>query len=370
MDEVNVSRCRWNIGARRAVAVAAIVYTVAPAVLCAQSLPPVAGPLQTGVERWIDVQTGLYQTRYRDVETSAGVRSANQMQDSLTLKARIKFDPMGKVSLGTLIGTGSGFTSSWNNTGIGTGAALHMLYMKQLFIAAVPVKGVEASYGGIGVVRGESTEITSYDNDGFLLGARLTVKRAKTLYFDEISFTNAYLGETTESSFISRTEHLDEANYRQALVAKKLRPWLAASGDYTWLSGNGRTVGTFRAAVSVKTPRARVVDLVRWEQYRRNGPNAAFGFDAHGEKALTRRIIVAGGYADIDANYGGLNADRFNKGRRLYQLGTVKLTPELSASLYVTEAVHNAFAVANQRRVDVVLAYNALARLQRAGRFK
>jgi hypothetical protein len=290
----------------------------------------------------------------------------------VTLKARLTFDAKRQFSLGTLISTGSGFTSSWNNTGIGTGNALKTLYMKQLFVTAAPIKGLEASYGGIGIVRGESTEITSYDNDGFLLGTRVTVKRPKNIYFDDVSFTNAYLGSLTESSFISRTQHLDEANYRQLLFAKKLQPWIAASGDYTWVSGSGTkpTVGTLRAAVTVKTEHARVVDLVRWEQYRRNGSASASGFAAYGEKTLTRRISVGGGYADIDANYGGLNADRFNKGRRLYQNGTMKLTKELSASVFVTEAVHNSIAMANHRRVDLILAYNALASLQRVGLFR
>jgi hypothetical protein len=269
-----------------------------------------------------------------------------------------------------LIGTGSGFISSWNNTGIGTGDSFKMLYMKQLFIGVAPIKGLEASYGGIGVVRGESTEITSYDNDGYLLGARVSVKRPKEVYFDEISFTNAYLGDTAESSVFSRTKHLDDPNYRQALVARKLRPWITASADYTWLTGPTQTVGTLRAAATVKTTGARVVDLVRWEQYRRGGSQSAFGFAAYGEKNLTKRLTVGGGYADIDANYGGLNADRFQKGRRLYQTGTVKLTRELSAMVYMTEAVHNAYAVTNHRRLDVVLAYNALASLQRAGLFR
>lgn len=67
--------------------------------------------------------------------------------------------------------------------------------------------------------------------------------------------------------------------------------------------------------------------------------------------------------------YGGLNADRFNKGRRVYQHGTVKLTKELSALVFITEAVHNDFAVANHRRIDLILAYTALASLQRAGLF-
>jgi hypothetical protein len=352
--------------------VATFIFVAVPSISRAQSAPPpktVTASQPTVVERWVDLQTAMFQVRYRDVESSAGVRTANQAQDSITLRARLTFDAKRRFSLGTLIGTGSGFISSWNNTGIGTGDTLKTLYMKQLYVQVAPMKGVDASYGGIGVVRGENTEITSYDNDGFLLGERVSVKRPKNLYFDEVSFTNAYLGSTSQSSFFKRTQHLDERNYRQALFAKKLRPWISASGDYTWLTNPTQTVGTVRAAVTVKTEPARVVDLVRWEQYRRGGTQSAFGFAAYGEKNLTKRINAGGGYTDIDASYGGLNADRFQRGRRLWQTGTVKLTKELSAMLYVTEAVHNSVAISNHRRVDVVLAYNALASLQRAGLF-
>jgi hypothetical protein len=120
----------------------------------------------------------------------------------------------------------------------------------------------------------------------------------------------------------------------------------------------------------VKTTPARVVDSVRWEQYRRGGPAPAFGYAVAAEKALTKRITISGGYADIDENYGGLNGDRFQRGRRLFQLGTVKLTRELSASVFVTEAVNNRFPVPNHRRLDLILACNVLASLQRAGLFK
>jgi hypothetical protein len=268
------------------------------------------------------------------------------------------------------VGTGAGFVSSWNNTGIGTGDAFKTLFMKQLYVAVAPITGVEGSYGGIGVVRGESTEITSYDNDGYLLGERVTVKRPRQLYFDDISFTNAYLGSTAESSFFSRTQHLDERNYRHLLFAKKLRPWISASGDYTWVSNGIRTVGTVRAAATVKTEPLRAVDLVRWEQYRRGGPQSAFGFAAYGEKNLTKRLLVGGGYADIDDNYGGLNADRYQRGKRLFQTGSIKLTRELAVNIYMTEAIHNDVPISNHRRYDVVLAYNAVSSLQRAGLFR
>jgi hypothetical protein len=159
---------------------------VAPAVARAQAVAPepVPPPSPTVLERWVDLQAAMFQVRYRDVETSAGTRTTNQMQDNITLRARLTFDARRRFWLGMALGTGAGFTSGWNNTGIGTGDALKTVYMKHLFLGLAPVTGVEAAYGSIGIVRGESTEITSYDNDGYLLGGRVSVKRPKDFWFD------------------------------------------------------------------------------------------------------------------------------------------------------------------------------------------
>jgi hypothetical protein len=330
-------------------------------------VPAAAPSVKTTIQRWFDVQTASFLARYRRVESSAGIVMSNHLQDSIALKARFKFDAKGRYSINAGIATGTSFTGGWNNTGLGTGGdRVTNLYLKQLFLAAAPVKGVELTYGGLTVVRGESTEITSYDNDGYVTGERVSVKRPKQLYFDEIAFTNGYLGDVNAPGFTDRYSRLDEFNYRHALVAKRFTKWLGVSGDYTRLSG----VGTVRAAFTAKTRRARIVDLVRYEQYRRTGPAPAFGFAAYGEKTVVPRASVGVGYADIDAKYGGLNADRFNKGRRMFEQSTVKITRDLSASLFVTQAVHNAFAVSNRERVDVVVTYNALGAFQRAGLFR
>ncbi len=106
------------------------------------------------------------QTRYRRIETSAGVVSADQMQDSMAFAGRVKLDARGKYTISAGLATGNGFTSGWNNTGVGTGDRVTALYLKQLYGSAAPVKGVDFSDGGLSVARGLSTEITTYDNDG------------------------------------------------------------------------------------------------------------------------------------------------------------------------------------------------------------
>jgi len=43
---------------------------------------------------------------------------------------------------------------------------------------------VEIQYGGLYFDRGQSTEVTSYDYDGYLVGERITLNRPRNFYFD------------------------------------------------------------------------------------------------------------------------------------------------------------------------------------------
>ena len=132
-----------------------------------QAAPPQAAAahsVRTAVERWVDLQAAIIQARYRRVESSADTVLANHMQDSLLLRGRIKFDAKGHYALTSSFQTGPTFTGSWNNVGWGTGGPRTTgIYLKHLFLTAAPVTGLEVSYGSIGFVRGEASEITTYD---------------------------------------------------------------------------------------------------------------------------------------------------------------------------------------------------------------
>jgi hypothetical protein len=311
--------------------------------------------------RWLDLQAATMSSRYRFVENSQSVMTNSQLQHNEGVKARLRLDAAGLYSVNVRLASGSSFTSGWNNAGVGTpGDFFTRLYVKDLFFAAVPAKGIELLYGGLSPARGENTEITSYDNDAYIVGERVIVKRPAALYFDEISATRAYLGDLTTPSFMKRYQRLDETNYHQLLVAKKFGRRLTTSFDYTATSG----IATMRSAFTVKAAESRVVDLVRVEGYRRLN-NSATGFAVYGEKVLTKWATVGGGWADIDNGYGGLNADRFNKGRRLFANGTVTVMQELSVQLFYQHAVANNYTMSNRSRLDVILAFNVLKALQR-----
>jgi hypothetical protein len=336
------------------------------AVEAQQPGPPAAKEpsIATAIQRWFDLQSASVLGRYRYIEDAEAVVTNNEVQDSLAVKARFKLDPRGYYTVNGAVGTGATFTSGWNNAGIGS-PRLTSVYLKQLFVAAAPVNGLQLSAGGLTFVRGESSEITSYDNDGYLVGERV-IARHPMLYFNEITFTNAYFGDVLTPNVFARFHRLGEPNYRQLLVSKALANWLTVSADYTALSG----VGTVRAAFSAKTRGARVVDLIGYEQYRRGGANGAFGFAVFGEKTLSSRAVGRAGYVDVDPNYGGLNADRFNVGRRWYGQADFVLTRDLSSWVFVSHAVHNEFAVRNATRLDVVFTFNVMGPLRRAGLFR
>jgi hypothetical protein len=317
--------------------------------------------------RWFELQQATISTRYRSIESSASVLTNNQVQSNQAFKARFKFDREGKYSFNFGLFSGNNFTGSWNNTGIGTGTRFTNMYVKQAFVAAKPIKGVEVQFGGLYVERGENTEITSYDNDAYIMGERVVVKRPRTFFFDQVTLTYAHLGDLTKPNVLDRLHRLDQSNYHQLMVSKVIGKRASVTADYTFQSG----VETMREAAKIITKELRVVDSIRFETYQRMDVNRDGGFAMQAEKAWFRkRLTVSGGYAQIDKSYGGLNGDRYNKGKRLFVNGSFTITPEFSVSTFATRAIDNPYAVANHTRFDLIFSYNLLKTFQRKGYFK
>jgi hypothetical protein len=335
-----------------------------PAAPVATAAPAVKPASIAVTKRWFDLQTATAAVRYRYIETSAGVVAANQMQMRQVAKARVKLDQGGAYTVNLGLASGSSLTGGWNATGVGSGQLVTNVYVKQFYFGAVPAKGVELQYGGLSVVRGENTEITSYDDDVYLVGERASIKRPKQWFFDEVSLTQAYLGDKTTPGFFNRIHRLDESNYHQVLFGKKIGKQLAASADYTDAIG----VGTVRAGLTFKRAMV-VVDTVKFEQYHRLGDTAATGFAIFGEKAFGKRATFGTGWASIDPAIGSLNGDRYARGRRLFATGTLNLSPEFSVSGFFTRAMANDYAIANATRFDLIFTYNVLKTLQRTGLF-
>jgi len=343
-----------------------LVLAGAPAAVQAQAAPPQQKPVAP-LARWIDLQNATLNTRYRFIDSSEGVITTNQIQHRETLRARLKFDAPGRYAMNFGASTGVRFTSGWNNTGIGLGDWQSPLSVRILYFAAQPIAGVEGQYGSMYILKGESTEITTYDDDGYVIGERVSVRRPKQLFFDEISATVGYFSSIPdELGFSRRTKYLnDRPNYEHYLIDKKLGARGGISADFTSADG----ARTWRAATNLNTKELRAVDSIIFENYKRTNNHPAYGFAVTATKAFTRKVSANGGYASIDRFYGGLNSDRFHVGNRLFIMTTYVFSPRFTASAFITRAVGNEFPLIQRTLSNLIFTYNALPDLRRTGLF-
>lgn len=290
------------------------------------------------------------------------MRTANHLQHKQTFKGALKFDARGRYTLQATAGSGTSFTGGWENAGPGTGEADAHFGVRYLYLSAAPVKGLELQAGGLGIARGEATEITTYDNDGYIMGERVSVKRPDVLYLDEVSISAGYFGDLSTPSVFERADRLDEHNYAQALVGKKLGTRAAVSADWSRVAGET----TWRQAVRLGTKETKAIDSVRLELYQRITGENAEGFAVTAERALPARLSLAAGFATIDRSYGGLNGDRFNRGNRFVVDAKMPLVRDLSLNVFYSGAVRDDSSVSNKHRFDLVVSYNALKALPRA----
>jgi hypothetical protein len=321
---------------------------------------PVAG--NRPLHRWFDLQSATIETRYRFVDSSAGVTTANQWQHKQNFRGALKLDAGGRFTIHSQLGTGSTLTSTWDPTGVGTGDPTWHFRVRRLYAQAVPLTGLELAAGSFDVLRGESTEITSFDNDAFIEGYRFSVKRPAELYLDEVSVTLAYLGDLSQPNVFDRFNRMDDHNYSQVLVAKKFSTAVSVTADWTSLDH----ITTLRQAVRVSTPALAVVDGVRFENYQRIDGDRGYGFAVAVDRALTTRVTAGGGFARTDRTFLPLNGDRYGRGRRLFTETRIAMRPDLTFAVFYTHAVANDFPVAVGRRLDLLLSYNVLRALQRA----
>jgi hypothetical protein len=314
-------------------------------VICLIALPLAGQTVKE--EPWLDLQSVSFGMRYRAVENQLGARAQNWSDHHEGLKLRLKLDPAARYSLSAVASNGSAFIAGWNLRGM-NGRSSNRLFLKQLFITARPHDRVEFQYGGVGIVRGESSEITSYDNDGYLMGQRLTLSPRRVV--DQLTITAGYLGDFQSPSVSRRWHRLSGINYRQVLVKRTLTNRLTATADFT--TDNGER--TMRQGVAIHP--STMVDLVRLEAYERvSGPRAA-GAAITVEKPFGRTRLAAS-FASIDRHYRAVNGDRYGRGRRLSLTSTTPLGRDVSLQFFLTRALDDDIAMPNRMRFDVHLRF-------------
>ncbi|MEO6656451.1 MAG: hypothetical protein ABIO36_10255 [Pyrinomonadaceae bacterium] len=315
------------------------------------------------IKRWFEFDQLSAATRYHFIENDNNNKAANNVQYQFAAKFRFKFDAKGKYSVAATLATGPSFTTSWNASGWGTGKTQKNLNFKQLYFNAKPAKAVEFQIGGLYVNYGESTEVTTYDNDGYIVGERVQIRFPQKLYFDEISVTHGRLADPVMPNVFNRFKRFGKQNYHQFLVRKQINKWVGFSADYTFESG----IDTFHQAVKFKLPKTQIIDTLIFENYERTDPDRNYGFNIFGEKKLNKIFTLSGGFANIHIK--ALNADRFPPGKRIYFSAIAKLTPEFSVTTQFTQGVGFIAPTIARTRLDIAFNYNILETLRRSKYF-
>ncbi len=346
----------------RAVLALAGLFIAAPVVAQSPAATPAAEP---PLRRWVEFQSLTAYTRYRFIESNADFVSANDLQYKETIRARVNADAKHRYTVNVGILSGSNFVGSWDNTGLGiNGRDYHSHYVRQFFGAATPMPGFELQGGGLYVIRGESTELTTYDDDGYVVGERVSIRRPAEFYLDELSVTRGALGPSNTPNLFDRWAGFRHQHYTQVLAMKRFSPMVSGSLDYSSVAG----ADTVRAAVALRFKATASLTGLRYEQYRRVNAQPAAGFAITAERSITTWARLQGGYTTIDERYGNLNADRIQRGRRFFAIANLALRGPLTAALYATQALHSPYTVSNRRRFDAVLQYDLLATLRGRGK--
>lgn len=313
------------------------------------------------IRRWVDVEQIQLGTRYRWTAATDGDVTASAIQFQPLLRARMPVDAAGRLAVTIGAGAGANFAGGWDNTGAGLGQFSGAFAVKQLLATAEVMHGLEVSAGGLYVLRGESTEITSYDNDGYLVGERAAWQHDEGIV-DRIAITTGYLGDLRDPNVFHRLDRLNDWNYEQFLIGWRLGAHVVASTDYTHEGDRS----TLREAMTIRLPRqTKLLTALKVDLYERVAPDTARGLHVSADMRPLHQLLVTTGFASVDRAYGGLNADRFDRGNRVYCIGTFAANDVLSLGWFYAEGVANDYAIPNEHRLDIVATINPTAVLRR-----
>jgi hypothetical protein len=323
------------------------------------------------IRRWLDVQSVHVGSRFRWYKNSAEELRSSNLQWQTQLRGRFLFDQRGRYALGAFASTGASFPSSWNNTGAALGDYQGPFNIKQLFVAAEPVRGLQFEVGGLHFNRGELGEHVTYDNDAYLIGERVTYRPVKRR-ISQVSVTAGYFGgsDYNEVNVFKRFERMDEFNYGQALIAFSLHPRVSASVDYTY--EDGRDI--YREGINIRMPSSvKLLTALKLEAYQRPTEEDGYGFNVSGDFRYKRYSLTAG-VMSVDQYYGSptrqaFNGDRYEDGTRQYTIHTLQITPALQFVIFQTEAFATDFPINLQHRFDALVTFNPTAWLKEKGVF-
>jgi hypothetical protein len=331
-----------------------------------RSSPPASSPQAPEgphpLARWLDAQTFNLSTRYDYIQAALERTLQNRWQTQVQMRARFKVDEAGRYSVHAGLFTGNAFDSGWNSTGVGTGEGTAKLYLKQLFLAAQPWQGIELQYGSVYPVRGQSTEITTYDNDAYLAAGRANLRRPRELFFDDITVSIGYVGYLDRPFVFDRTGAFSRQNYWQVLASKQVIPGLTVSTDYSVIDDDGM----LRQGARWRVDQPFVDTLAGEYGVRLRGGSHQTAFAFSGEKRIAA-VTVQLGYANVDQVFGALNGDPYRAGNRVFTTGSIALPLDLSVGWFAQKEIAPPASSNNDVRVDLSLTWSVLSTLKRAG---
>ena len=250
-------------------------------------------------------------------------------------------------------------------------------YLRNLYLSATPAKPITFEFGSFGIEKGLSSEITSFDDDGYLTGERVRIHAPGPLHLDQVGFTNAYFGKVVTPNLFSRGMKLNDSNYRQVFADKKVSSRVGVSAEYTWQLG----IHTLRQAVSVQTG-LKVADKIRFETYERlNTVNlqgrdfkGASGFAVTADKKMGKRLSGDLGFDHVDENYYAysgsraacsyffsMNGDAYSQGTRYFAHSSIKIAPSVTAVSFYTHAIGHETMNYNQQNYTAGLNFDLKA---------
>ena len=234
--------------------------------------------------KWIDVPQADLMTRYRYIDNSAGAVTADDLQYRFT--GRIKLGvPRWDTFVGARIESGSLYSSSWSNTGIGRGDSEGTLNVKTFFIAQQLGKHAELNVGAMDMDLGAGTEATYSDADGYVEGYKVRLTSLKARYApSRISATWGFVGDFNALNAFARLHRLGDSNYFQLLAERRFNGATNTSLEFDRLAG----INLIRAAVKTALPASWLVNDFTVETTGRlnNGPTA--GWAVHLVKTKNR----------------------------------------------------------------------------------
>ena len=296
--------------------------------------------------------------------------TTNQLQHRESLRARLKFDAPGRYAL---------------NFGTFSGVAIHQrleqhrhrpgdwqkpLSVRTLYFAAQPIAGVEGQYGSMYIIKGESTEITTYDEDGYVIGERVSVRRPRHLFFDEMSATVGYFTSTPGRARRQQAREVSQRSAELRPLPRRQETGHARRCLRRLHIGRRRANVAGRCRTSTRESCAWWIDSV-FENYKRTNRQPGYGFAVSVNKALTRgRSALNWGYAKhrpvlrraecrpLSTSATACSSCRPSRSRHA-----------LPASAFITRAVGDNGTLPQRTLSNLIFTYNALPDLRRTGLF-